>query len=147
MKEICGNAVLREVAFCYTEASFCEEWIVRQMYSSVLEKPHQTPPENLLANAVAANRNPSSLYQERKLPVRLSVSTIAPPTGQCGIAAVTRGRKLPASHMLRIIGGKVVRRGSYPWQVAILNRFKVHFKTPPPAKFQLINIYHISFLY
>lgn len=27
--------------------------------------------------------------------------------------------------MLRIIGGRVVRKGSYPWQVAILNRFKV----------------------
>lgn len=135
MKEICGSEVLREVAYCYTEGSFCEEWIVRQMYSNVPKSPAQYQPapapvqqqhypSSMVQHqqyAVDQQRNPNN-YQERKLPLRLSGGA-AP--GQCGVATAVGNRRKPASHMLRIIGGRVVRRGSYPWQVAILNRFKV----------------------
>lgn len=31
MKEICGNEVLRETAYCYVEGTFCQEWIKTQL--------------------------------------------------------------------------------------------------------------------
>lgn len=140
MKEICGSEVLREVAYCYTEGSFCEEWIVRQMYSNVPKSPaipqYQAAPAPVQPQhypaamvqhqqyAVDQQRGPNN-YQERKLPLRLSGTAAAAAPGQCGVATAVGNRRKPASHMLRIIGGRVVRRGSYPWQVAILNRFKV----------------------
>lgn len=117
MKEVCGNEVLREVAYCYTEGSFCEDWIVRQMYSNVPRSPGQ-----LTVEQTAISRNANSI-QERKMLTR--ATGITPAAGQCGIATAIGSKRRPASHMLRIIGGRVVRRGSYPWQVAILNRFKV----------------------
>lgn len=132
LKEVCGNEVLREVAYCYTEGSFCEEWIVRQMYSNVPRSPGaQMVQQNQVANEQQQQQPPqqppisrnSNSFQERKLPTR--ATGIAPGPGQCGIATAVSNRRKPASHMLRIIGGRVVRRGSYPWQVAILNRFKV----------------------
>lgn len=36
-------------------------------------------------------------------------------------------KKNSIPNMLRIIGGKTSRRGQWPWQVAILNRFKVTY--------------------
>ncbi|KFB42205.1 AGAP006120-PA-like protein [Anopheles sinensis] len=30
----CGNDVIREIAYCYTEGSFCEEWIGNQLYQN-----------------------------------------------------------------------------------------------------------------
>lgn len=31
-------------------------------------------------------------------------------------------------NMLKIIGGKAARKGEWPWQVAIFNRYKVRYK-------------------
>lgn len=125
MKEICGNEVLREVAYCYTEGSFCEEWIVRQMYSNVPRSPGQMVQQSHYPVDPKPQQSVGNSIQERKLPTRATGA--APGPGQCGIATAVTNRKKPASHLLRIIGGRVVRRGSYPWQVAILNRFKVIF--------------------
>lgn len=121
MKEVCGSEVLREIAYCYTEGSFCEEWIVRQMYSNVPKTPSVQSPASSVYNQIPldSGRNTNNNYQERKLPIR------GLQQGQCGLATAVTSKRRPASHMLRILGGRVVRRGSYPWQVAILNRFKV----------------------
>lgn len=138
MKEVCANEVLREVAYCYTEGSFCEEWIVRQMYSNIPRSPPATTTTTSTTSAQmnqypidhhqpTISRNMANTYQERKLPQRSSTaSSSTPAPGQCGVATAVSNRRRPASHMLRIIGGRVVRKGSYPWQVAILNRFKVN---------------------
>lgn len=34
VKEICGNEVLRETAYCYVEGTFCQEWIKTQLPDS-----------------------------------------------------------------------------------------------------------------
>lgn len=117
MKEICNNEVLREVAYCYTDDSFCEEWIVRQMYSNV----PRTGQHNQYALMDQVNRGTGNSIQERKF------ATKGAPQGQCGVATVPGNRRRTNSQMVKIIGGRVVRRGSYPWQVAILNRFKEAF--------------------
>lgn len=136
MKEVCANEVLREVAYCYTENSFCEDWIVRQMYVPRAPPPPQSStntqnqyPVELPAN----NRQVANTFQERKLPPRLTSSSSPVTPGQCGVATAVSNRRKPASHMLRIIGGRVVRKGSYPWQVAILNRFKVQIVCLSPS--------------
>lgn len=77
------------------------------MYSNVPRSP----------NSVTATEK---VNQDRKIALKST-----PGTAQCGVAPAIANRKKPMSHMLKIIGGRVVRRGSYPWQVAILNRFKV----------------------
>lgn len=44
---------------------------------------------------------------------------------RCGVPTIRNKPKHYLWGMLRIIGGKTARRGQWPWQVAILNRFKV----------------------
>lgn len=44
----------------------------------------------------------------------------------CGIVRSGTGRR-SMSNMLKIIGGRASRKGEWPWQVAILNRFKEAF--------------------
>jgi hypothetical protein len=41
----------------------------------------------------------------------------------CGV--VHSNNSVYLSNMLRIIGGRPTQQGKWPWQVAILNRFKV----------------------
>lgn len=48
-----------------------------------------------------------------------------PQNVRCGVPTIRNKPKHYLWGMLRIIGGKTARRGQWPWQVAILNRFKV----------------------
>ncbi|XP_062541695.1 uncharacterized protein LOC134209702 [Armigeres subalbatus] len=143
---ICSNDIIREVAYCYTEGSFCEEWIGNQLYQN--NKPQQTP------TAAIATTTPKSTKPARSQALQPYQATgrarsdfqdnsIAeqPPANRreflqpeympqeltCGIPSVRGKPKKYLYNMLRIIGGKTSRRGQWPWQVAILNRFKEAF--------------------
>uniref|UniRef100_A0A1B0GK59 Putative trypsin-like serine protease n=1 Tax=Lutzomyia longipalpis TaxID=7200 RepID=A0A1B0GK59_LUTLO len=120
--EICGHGVLREVAYCYTEGSFCQEWISSQMHT-----PARPP-----ARSAALALDP--FFTSRRDLNAVSVSPLTPTEEypefrpqnlKCGIPAI-RPRK-DYWRMLKIIGGRTARRGQWPWQVAIFNRFKEAF--------------------
>lgn len=118
MPYVCGNAVIREVAYCYTENSFCEQWIGGQITKLNVSLP--TGGQELLASPVLNNRL-----------VMNSAPPAPPRTGsssdnlQCGIP--TRRNKPHNWSMVKIIGGKIARKGQWPWQVAVLNKYKEAF--------------------
>ncbi|CRK98407.1 CLUMA_CG011764, isoform B [Clunio marinus] len=135
-RHICGSEIIREIAYCYTEGSFCEEWISSQIskigaYNAVeatnkpIAKPtkpnHRT--ESPLANAVSQNfySSPSGSGRRRKYKLKPEYK---PQNLQCGFPSI---RNKNNDFALKIIGGKSSRRAQWPWQVAILNRYKEAF--------------------
>ncbi|XP_055607795.1 uncharacterized protein LOC129755375 [Uranotaenia lowii] len=152
---ICGNDVIREIAYCYTEGSFCEEWIGNQLYqnnkgSTMLSttpstttttttttpkstKPARTnqliPPGGQTARSrsdqpLQDNSIAQQMFNSRK---GFLQPEYMPQELTCGLPMVRNKSKKYLYNMLRIIGGKTSRRGQWPWQVAILNRFKEAF--------------------
>lgn len=133
---MCGQEIIREVAYCYTEGSFCEEWINTQLHQMNLQveakpvtKPirpsksqradrrTESPSLNSVSqdfdgygNAMNTNRN------------RWPEIDVKPKSFQCGFPSIRNKGK---SFQLKILGGKISRRGQWPWQVVILNRFRV----------------------
>lgn len=124
LKEICGNEVLREIAYCYTEGSFCQSWIHNQVKTHTVQNklaltlpqlnPVHPPVEQESDHATNMNELSNRDYV---------ISEYTPKNIKCGIPAIrNRSRN---TLMLKIIGGKTSRKGQWPWQVAILNRYKV----------------------
>lgn len=141
---ICSNDIIREVAYCYTEGSFCEEWIGNQLYQN--NRPQQTPaivatttkPTKPARNQALSNYQPvgrgRSDFQDNSIAQQPAANRrgflqpeYMPQELTCGIPAVRGKPKKYLYNMLRIIGGKTSRKGQWPWQVAILNRFKEAF--------------------
>lgn len=87
-------------------------------------KPEPKPNTDL---QLTNNRRPYSSNQlSNELRGRsLQIAEYNPQHIQCGFPQVRNKGKGYLNNMLRIIGGKTSRRGQWPWQVAILNRFKV----------------------
>ncbi|XP_058060802.1 uncharacterized protein LOC131211351 [Anopheles bellator] len=151
----CGNDVIREVAYCYTEGSFCEEWIGTQLYQSsrnvVFPAPTTTTTTTTTPAPPMIAVGPNKPNKPRRtqpgwgrsdtvaLPSTLSAQIFSSRRGllqpeylpqplTCGLPMVRdKPKKNYLYNMLRIIGGKTSRRGQWPWQVAILNRFKEAF--------------------
>ncbi|XP_055535038.1 uncharacterized protein LOC129724307 [Wyeomyia smithii] len=149
---ICGNDIIREVAYCYTEGSFCEEWIGNQLYqnnkgppstttitttttTTTTPTPKTTKPSrnHLLSQHHQSARSRSDVQDnsiaQQSFGSRRGVlqSEYMPQEMACGLPMVRNKPKKYLYNMLRIIGGKASRRGQWPWQVAILNRFKEAF--------------------
>ncbi|KAM0728427.1 Serine protease 1 [Formica fusca] len=107
---ICGRDVIRESAYCYVEGSFCQRWIHRKIRGS-----HEEDGENLVLDEFELNPN--------------TVDSFAPEknsnTWKCGVANSHKSARL--SYFMRIIGGRPTTPGSWPWQVAVLNRFREAF--------------------
>lgn len=132
-KDICGNEVIREIAYCYTEGSFCQTWINTQPLnqkpiasSFVTPKPIrnkiQPNPILLRRETPLSNAINSNLYYNSR---NYKPPAYVPQNLQCGFPNVRNKPKHHVLGMLRIIGGKTARKGQWPWQAAILNRFKV----------------------
>ncbi|KAL1401299.1 hypothetical protein pipiens_006721 [Culex pipiens pipiens] len=114
---MCGNDIIREVAYCYTEGSFCEEWIGHHHlgHSQSARSRSDADQENAIQSFGGGGRR--SFLQPEYMPQELN----------CGLPMVRNKPKKYLYNMLRIIGGKTSKRGQWPWQVAILNRFKEAF--------------------
>lgn len=138
-RHICGSDVIREIAYCYTEGSFCEEWIHSQItkLNSIDSKVTTTTTttttkaprgsrrrtESPLSNTISPNFYGSS-YTATNNKKRTNFDYNKPQNFQCGFPSI---RNKNADFTLKIIGGKVSKRGAWPWQVAILNRYKEAF--------------------
>lgn len=113
-RHICGNDVIREIAYCYIEGSFCEEWINSQL--SRLEQATTTTTtttrrttvapkvESAWSNAIpenwpvgGGNKKPRKPKQDSK-----------PQNFQCGFPSI---RSKNDDFLLKIIGGRTARRG------------------------------------
>ncbi|KAG5681018.1 hypothetical protein PVAND_010484 [Polypedilum vanderplanki] len=137
-KHICGTDIIREIAYCYTEGSFCEEWISSQLnkingietttkYVRATTAAATRPPrasrrtESPFSNTVYNNPYPQSGKRRNKT----NIFDYKPHNNfQCGFPSI---RNKNPDFTLKIIGGKVSRRGAWPWQVVILNRYKEAF--------------------
>lgn len=131
--------MIREAAYCYTEGSFCQTWIDGQVKKNAVE----TKPQNLQyhqANAIRPYREPAIQHRRETLSNAITndfypnsgrnlghsrLAIYSPQTFKCGLPSIRNSPKNYLFGMLRIIGGKTARKGQWPWQVAILNRFKV----------------------
>ncbi|KAL7035117.1 hypothetical protein ACKWTF_008233 [Chironomus riparius] len=134
-RQICSNDIIREVAYCYTEGSFCEEWISTQITKlngvETTTRVTTTVPTTTIRSPRASRRTESPLsnsisnfYGPGKRKNKTSLSDNRAQNFQCGFPSI---RNKNSDFTLKIIGGKVARRGAWPWQVAILNRYKEAF--------------------
>lgn len=132
-RQVCGNDIIREIAYCYTEGSFCEEWISSQISQigagNTMEPPKLTtksPKVDRRTESPLVNSVSQDFYNLNK-PLRGKkkiAPEFRPQNIQCGFPSI---RNKKNDFALKIIGGKSSRRGQWPWQVAILNRFKEAF--------------------
>lgn len=143
---ICGKEVIREIAYCYTEGSFCQKWIDGNVQKIVENKPTPDPVVPQQSNAIASRPQTNSLRPNRepsRPQSRQDTSSNAitnevfgfgtkpqPPeinNYKCGLPTVRNKPKHKVWNMVRILGGKSARKGQWPWQVLILNRYKVNY--------------------
>ncbi|OAD61317.1 Coagulation factor X [Eufriesea mexicana] len=105
---ICGHNMIRESAYCYVEGSFCQRWIHRKIRGS-----REEDNDDIALNEENLNRVDSFIPDKNTH------------TWKCGVRS-TQKPSLP-SRFKRIIGGRPSIPGSWPWQVAVLNRFHEAF--------------------
>ncbi|XP_063977925.1 prostasin-like isoform X2 [Diachasmimorpha longicaudata] len=106
---ICDKDVIRESAYCYVEGSFCQKWIHRRIRGSH-DDDNDTALDEFELNPNAVNSLAVSKNDD---------------IWKCGVAA--NGKISRLSYFTRIIGGRPTIPGSWPWQVAVLNRFREAF--------------------
>lgn len=107
---ICEQDVIRESAYCYVEGSFCQKWIHRRIKGSHDDENDDSPLDEF-----ELNPNTIENYGVQK----------NSDTWKCGV--VGNGKISRLSYFTRIIGGHPAIPGSWPWQVAVLNRYKEAF--------------------
>ncbi|XP_028041354.1 trypsin-3 [Bombyx mandarina] len=114
-RSICGRKIVKHSAYCYLEGSFCHTWIRNRM------QKRQDPGRAVLQ---AMPPPAPAIHHEdyRMAPTAHSCGRLGRYRGS--VAARYRGRM---RDMIRIIGGRPAPPGKWPWQVAVLNRFKEAF--------------------
>ncbi|XP_030385413.1 uncharacterized protein LOC115632416 [Scaptodrosophila lebanonensis] len=131
VSERCGREVLREIAYCYTEGSFCQQWLQTEVQRQT--PAYETRPARAHDAAMRRMNSESSALTNNAISSDFIMNgkgyrgpEYAPPKLRCGQAPVRSARR-NMYNMLKIIGGKAARKGEWPWQVAIFNRFKEAF--------------------
>lgn len=132
-RHICGSDVIREIAYCYTEGSFCEEWIHSQITKLNSIDSKTTPAtttttttraprgsrrrtESPLSNTISPNFYGASYTPNNRKREKTNFDYNKPQNFQCGFPSI---RNKNADFTLKIIGGKVSKRGAYI--ICILN--------------------------
>lgn len=116
-RALCGRQVVRQSAYCYMEGSYCHLWIRSKMQKR--KDPGYT----------VVQSNPLPLPT---LAIHHEDSQQSPPNPTCGRLGRYRGSSSERLRhrmrgMVRIIGGRPAPPGKWPWQVAVLNRYKEAF--------------------
>lgn len=129
--EVCGNDVIRQSAYCYTEGSHCEIWIQNkfaQEDATLNEMPTETNPEYQNLEPQTSNNIENPIISTENVIVATPEPEKQPEFKQsCGIASNHSFISPHQSNMLRIIGGHPTQNGKWPWIVAVLNRYKEAF--------------------
>ncbi|PSN52969.1 hypothetical protein C0J52_03624, partial [Blattella germanica] len=112
---LCGDGVITEAAYCYIEGSFCQRWIYRQIQQQSDEENEADVDGE--EDYIAGRTNNNRLSSDYGTGISKT-----PPGLECGIVNHTAPWSL-----LKIIGGHPSQKGRWPWQVAVLNRFKEAF--------------------
>lgn len=111
-RQVCGNDIIREIAYCYTEGSFCEEWISSQISKIGAVEASTKPPkvsrrtESPLTNSVSQNFYGSNSGSDSKRKNKGNIES-KPQNLQCGFPSI---RNKNNDFALKIIGGKTSRR-------------------------------------
>nr|XP_034183762.1 urokinase-type plasminogen activator isoform X1 [Osmia lignaria] len=105
---ICVRDVIRESAYCYVEGSYCQRWIDQE-----IRRSQEVDNDDIVLELSSSNDVSSSIPEKH------------PHTWKCGVPSTQRTSRL--SYFTRIIGGRPSIPGSWPWQVAVLNRFREAF--------------------
>ncbi|XP_049866162.1 transmembrane protease serine 9 [Pectinophora gossypiella] len=118
MRSICGKKIIRQSAYCYLEGSYCHRWIRSRMQKRKDPGTEHTPEEWLPAPVLAIHP------EDTRVP-----RTAVPECGRLGRYRGSAAARLRyrMQDMIRIIGGRPAPPGKWPWQVAVLNRFKEAF--------------------
>ncbi|KAI4472572.1 hypothetical protein M0802_008841 [Mischocyttarus mexicanus] len=107
---ICGRDVIRESAYCYVEGSFCQRWIHRKIRGN-----REEDNDDMILDEFELNPNSVDSF----IPEKVQQSW------KCGTVNPQKNSRL--SYFTRIIGGRPTVPGAWPWQVAVLNRFREAF--------------------
>ncbi|XP_067000257.2 uncharacterized protein [Anabrus simplex] len=112
---LCGTDVIREAAYCYVEGSFCQRWIQRHIQQ-------QNDEDNEADGDLTGEETTSEQQEETSDAGDSGLGT------ECGVVQNYTSSGLAHSWpLMRIIGGRPATKGRWPWQVAVLNRFKEAF--------------------
>lgn len=120
--------MLREIAYCYTEGSFCQQWLQTQVQKQPVYESRPSPSPATAMRRIHAEPS-AGLLSRNDVNVILSGKgyrgpEYSPLKLQCGLV---RNNHRSMYNMLKIIGGRPARKGGWPWQVAIFNRYKEAF--------------------
>ncbi|XP_076281626.1 uncharacterized protein LOC143209612 isoform X2 [Lasioglossum baleicum] len=106
---ICGRDVIRQSAYCYVEGSYCQRWIHKEIHHRQVDDSDELDVFQLSPNTIIPEKNAEK----------------NPNIWKCGIANIQKNSRL--SYFTRIIGGRPSIRGSWPWQVAVLDKYNETF--------------------
>ncbi|XP_075232907.1 uncharacterized protein LOC142331113 isoform X2 [Lycorma delicatula] len=123
---VCGNDIIQETAYCYIEGTFCQKWIQKK----IEENQGEDNEANINFNVEYFTKPEETKLKKPKQPNPAFTDFVIQNDrriSDCGAVNVSIFTSAGVLNMLRIIGGHPTQRGRWPWQVALLNRFKEAF--------------------